>query len=78
MLVLDKDKNLHKNDLAEIKKFQKTKELKDGREIKKIIIVVPAKEYVKNLALNVEVYKVLYLDDELNCWDINPDGNWKN
>jgi len=78
MLVLDENKSILENDLLEIKNCQNEKKLNDSRDFEKILLVVSSKEYVNKLTIEVAEYKVLYLDDELNCWDINPDGNWKN
>jgi hypothetical protein len=61
---------------AEAEKMQ----LSNGKPVLKIIAVCSNREEA-NAFQNFSqfgIYKVLYIDNELNIWDINPKGNWKN
>lgn len=81
LIVLAQEMQLSDEDKTQIQKHYKSKVLKDGREIKKIIPIVPGRKYVLELdkvPKEIGIYKSLYIDDELNLWDITPSGNWKN
>lgn len=81
LIVLDRDMQLSEEDKIQIRKHHKFKSLNDGRKINKIIPVLPERRYVievDKIAKEVGIYKSLYLDNDLNIWDITPSGNWKN
>ena len=64
-----------------IKKTVREKELSDGTPFEHIVLGVHTREEVLSIndeAKEIGVYKVVYIDDLLDLWDINPPGCWKN
>ncbi|XOV67681.1 MAG: hypothetical protein ACFHU9_00655 [Fluviicola sp.] len=50
-------------------------------EVSKVVIILPSQETaekVETSALDIGIYKVLYLDNEMDIWDLKPNGNWRN
>lgn len=81
MLTLDAAGKIDNGSAKQLKHFAESGTLNDSRPINKILVVLPGRKYMAQIdaqAKDLGVYKLLYLDDEVNLWDTNPGGNWKN
>ena len=74
---LDLDPEVEKN----IRYYSNSGQLDNGAEIKKIVLVLPSREHalkINDKAKQLGVFKVVYIDNEVNIWDMFPRGNWRN
>lgn len=81
LIVLDKNLDVSKEDVKEIKKYKELKQISNVKPLKKVILLLPDRKYIEKLNLildELQVDKCLYLDNEVNVWDITPRGSWKN
>lgn len=81
LIVLDENIELDQETRDKITHYNKTKQLDNGALIKKIVLILPSRKFVSKIsseAKELGVFKVVYLDNEANIWDMTPAGNWRN
>ncbi|WP_196887652.1 hypothetical protein [Aureivirga sp. CE67] len=74
------DTEVDEDSAEQLKKFDKSMELEDGRKINQILLIVTSRKLALSLeehAKSLGVSKLLYVDNDKNLWDIYPKGNWK-
>lgn len=80
-LAVPEDGKINAEVAEQLKSAASLKALADGRGFDEILLVVAGRDHVHAIsdqAKELGVYKVLYIDDGLDLWDVHPKGNWKN
>jgi hypothetical protein len=80
-IVLDENSELDQETIIKISHYNDTSLLDSGAPIKKIVLVLPTRKHAMHINIKAKelgVFKVVYLDDDANIWDMYPAGNWRN
>lgn len=81
LLTLTSDFKIEGETLNKLKEYLFTRKLYTGDPLNNIALIVPSRKAATTIesdALAIGVYKVLYLDNDTNIWDMHPKGDWRN
>jgi len=81
LYVLDEKNGIDIDNQKIINSYHKKGKLKNGLPINKIILVTTNRKnalLIEGQAKTLGVYKVFYIDTNLNLWDMHPKGSWIN
>ena len=81
LITLNKDMEVSPEDTQKIQKYLKNKTLSTGEPLNKIVLITPSRETAVKAEQQTKplgVYKVLYLDNNADVWDMRPIGEWRN
>ncbi len=79
--VLDASGKIDQETLNVVAKYLERGTLDSGDRLDRIVFVMASREHAIKIieqALSIGIYKVVYVDEERNIWDMNPIGNWRN
>lgn len=81
LLTLTSEFELNEDVTDEIKIKLKKKKLSNDDPLNNIILIFPGRKealITEEKALSIGIYKVFYLDNDANVWDLRPVGDWRN
>ncbi|XOV67682.1 MAG: hypothetical protein ACFHU9_00660 [Fluviicola sp.] len=81
LLTLDKDFKMDQETEDKIQHYVETESLDSGETVEDIVLILPSRESaaaIEERAIEIGVYKVLYLDSDGEVWSMRPFGNWRN
>lgn len=81
LLVLGTKMQFAPDDKSKIDFYLKTKKTDSNQPINDIVLILPSRRTaasIEKTAKESGVYKVLYLDNHVDVWSMEPVGNWRN